>query len=83
MHICKHIGLETKQTEAMMALEAAYCELDASKAEYAKLAKSAKQKAKDLKEKEDTLAPESKKKAVNQRNRLISWLLMSSPTHLP
>ena len=47
----------------MMVLEAAYCELDASKSEYAKLAKNAKQKVKEAQEKEETPAPEGKKKA--------------------
>ena len=63
MHVCKQLGLETKEANAMMALEAAYCKLDAAKAKYAKLAKNAKQKAKDSKEKEETPAPESMKKA--------------------
>ena len=35
----------------MMALEAAYCKLDATKTEYAQLAKTTKKKAKDQKEK--------------------------------
>ena len=39
------LGIETEETNAMMALEAAYSELDATKVEYAKLAKNAKQKA--------------------------------------
>ena len=39
MHICKQLGLETKEANTMMVLEAAYCELDAAKAEYAKLRK--------------------------------------------
>ena len=56
-------SLVLQEADAMMVLEAAYCELNAAKAEYAKLAKSAKQKTKDLKEKEETPAPESKKKA--------------------
>ena len=47
MHVCKQLGLETKEADAMMALEAAYCKLDAAKAEYSKLAKDAKQNAKD------------------------------------
>ncbi len=64
-------------------LEAAYCKLDATKAEYAKLAKNAMQKAKEAKEKEETPALEGKKKAKELRSRLISWLLMSSSTHPP
>ena len=63
MHICKQLGLETKEANAMMVLEAAYCELDAAKVKYVKLEKSSKQKAKNSKEKEETLAPESRKKA--------------------
>ena len=67
----------------MMVLEAAYCKLDDAKAEYAKLAKNAKQKAKEAKEKEETPAPEGKRKEKEPRNRLITRLLMSLPTHLP
>ena len=37
MHVCKQIDLETTEANAMMALEAAYCKLDATKTEYAKL----------------------------------------------
>ena len=47
MHVCKQIGLETEEADAMMALEAAYCKLDAANAEYTKLYKEAKQKARD------------------------------------
>ena len=61
MHVCKQLGLETKEANAMMALEAAYCKLDAAKGEYTKLVKNAKQKAKEAKEKEETLATEAKK----------------------
>ena len=63
MHVCKLLGLETEDANAMMVLEAAYCELDATKAEYAKLAKNAKKKAKEAKEKEETPALEGEKKA--------------------
>ena len=45
MHVCKQLGLETEEANAMMALEAAYCKLDAAKAEYNKLSREAKQKA--------------------------------------
>ncbi len=41
MHVCKQLGLEEEEVNALMALEAAYCTLDATKAEYAE----AKQKA--------------------------------------
>ncbi len=66
-----------------MVLEAAYCELDAAKAEYAKLAKSAKQKAKDLKDKEETLDPESKKKAKEPKKQadiLAPDIITDTPT---
>ena len=63
MHVCKQLGLETKEAEALMALEAAYDELDAAKAEYAKLAKDAKQKAKDNRDMDENPAPEGRKKA--------------------
>ncbi len=47
IHVFKQLGLETKEADAMMALEAAYCKLDAAKVEYAKQkAKNAKQKTK-------------------------------------
>ena len=39
MHVCKQLGLETKEADAMMVLEAAYCKLDAAKAEYSKLSR--------------------------------------------
>ena len=29
MHVCKQLGLETEESNAMIALEAAYCKLDA------------------------------------------------------
>ena len=83
MHIYKQLGLETKEADAMMVLEAAYCKLDAAKVEYAKLANSAKQKAKDSKDKEETPAPEGKKKAKEPKEQADSWLLMSLATHLP
>ena len=46
MQVCKQLGLETKEANAMMVLEAAYDKLDTAKVEYAKLVKDAKQKAK-------------------------------------
>ena len=49
----------------MMALEAAYCKLDAAKADYAKQAKNAK----EAKEKEETPAPEAKKKAKEPKDK--------------
>ncbi len=51
MHVCKQLGLETKEADAIMALEVAYCKLDAAKAEYAKLAKTIKKNSKEQKEK--------------------------------
>ena len=59
IHVCKQLGPETKESDDMMALEAAYCKLDATKGEYA----NAKQKVKNSKKKEETPAPESRKKA--------------------
>ena len=56
MHICKQLGLETKEANAMMALEVAYCKRDAAKAEHSKLSKEAKQKARN---KDENLALES------------------------
>ena len=56
LHVCKQLGLETKEADAMMALEAAYCKLDAAKAEYSKLSKETTQKARD---REENRAPES------------------------
>ncbi len=32
MHVCKQLGLENEEVNALMALEAAYCNLDAAKA---------------------------------------------------
>ena len=82
-HICKQLGLETKEANAMMALEAAYRRLNATKAEYAKLMKSAKQKAKDSKDKEETPAPESKKKAKELKEQADVWapdIIANTPT---
>ena len=69
LHVCKQLGLETQEADAMMVLEAAYCKLDAAKAEYAKLAKNTKQKAKDLKEKEETPAQKGKKNARESKEQ--------------
>ena len=66
MHVCKQLGLETEEADAMMALEAAYCKLDAAKAEYTKLSKEAKQKARD---KDENPAPESRKKAKDPKDK--------------
>ena len=66
MHVCKQLGLETKEADAMMALEAAYCKLDAAKAEYTKLYKEAKQKARD---KDENPATDSRKKAKDPRDK--------------
>ncbi len=42
VHVCKPIGLDTSYANATMALEAAYCKLDAVKTKYAQLAKATK-----------------------------------------
>ncbi len=55
LHVCKQLGLETEEADAMMVLEAAYYKLDAAKAEYNKLSRKAKQKAQD---RDDNPAPE-------------------------
>ncbi len=39
MHVCKQLGLETKELDATLAPEFAYEELEEAKAEYAKLTK--------------------------------------------
>jgi hypothetical protein len=66
MHVCKQLGLETKEANAMMVLEAAYCKLDAAKAEYTKLSKEAKQNAQDMGE---NPAPESQKKMKDPKDK--------------
>jgi hypothetical protein len=66
MHLCKQLGLETEEADAMMALEAAYCKLDAAKAEYTKLSKEAKQKARD---RDENPAPESQKKTNDPKDK--------------
>ena len=43
VHVCKQIGLDTNYANAAMALEAAYCKLDAAKTEYAQLEKPTKE----------------------------------------
>ena len=50
----------------MMVLEAAYCKLDVAKAEYSKLSKEAKQKARD---KDENPTLESRKKAKDPRDK--------------
>ncbi len=65
MHVCKQLGLETKEADAMMALEAAYCNLDVAKAEYAE----AKQKAREAQEKDENLAPEGQKKTKDPKDK--------------
>ncbi len=50
----------------MMVLEAAYCKLDAAKAEYSKLTKEAKQKPRD---RDENPAHESQKKAKDPRDK--------------
>ena len=69
MHLCKQLGLETKEAEAMMVLEAAYCKLDAAKTEYSKLTKETKQKAKDVRDRDENMSPESQKKAREPKNK--------------
>ena len=66
MHVCKQLGLETKEADAMMALEAAYCKLDAAKTEYTKLSRETKQKAQD---RDENPAPESQKKTKDPKDK--------------
>ena len=67
MHVCKQISLDTKEASAMMVLEAAYCELDAAKVEYAKLEKITRENMKKQKDKHENLAPNVQKKARKQK----------------
>ncbi len=67
----------------MMELEAAYCELDAARAEYAKLAKIPSRRQKKPREIRRLHLLKARRRLENKRNRMISWLLMSSPTNLP
>ena len=69
MHLYKQLDLETEEDNAMMALQAAYCKLDAAKAEYSKLAKEAKQKAKDVRDRDQNPSPESQKKAREPKDK--------------
>ena len=66
MHICKQLGLKTKEADAMMVLEAAYCKLDAAKAEYNELSREAKQRARD---RDENSAPESQKKTKDPKDK--------------
>ena len=50
----------------MMALEAAYCKLDAANAEYSKLSREEKQKAQD---RDDNPAPEGQKKTKDPKDK--------------
>ncbi len=65
IHVCKQLGLENEEINALMALEAAYCNLDAAKAEYAE----AKQKAQEGRERDENPAPESRKKAKDPKDK--------------
>ncbi len=69
MHISKQLGLETKEANAMIVLEAAYDRLDTAKAEYTKLVKDAKQKAKEVEERDANPAPKGKKKAKEPKEK--------------
>ncbi len=69
MHVCKQIGLDTKEANAMMVLEAASCELDDAKAEYAKLVKTTGKNTKERKEKDDNPALNVKKKVKEQKEK--------------
>ena len=79
LHICKQLGLETEEADAMVALEAAHCKLDAAKVEYSKLSREAKQKASN---RDENPIPESQTRQKIQGIRLISRLLTSSPMQL-
>ena len=83
MHVCKQISLDTKDTNAMMVLESAYCKLDAAKAKYAKLAKTTRKNTKEQKEKDENLALMSKSRQRNQRKRVRTQLMTSASMHLP
>ncbi len=52
MHICKQMGIDTKEVNAMMALEATYCKLNSVKMEYTLLVKTTRKNTTDLKGKE-------------------------------
>ncbi len=69
MNICKQIGLNTKEAKAIMALEAAYFELDAAKAEYAKLARTSKMNTKEQKEKDQNQAPGVQQKVKETKEK--------------
>ena len=69
MHVCKQIGLDTKEADALMVLEAFHCKLDAAKAEYAKLAKTTRKNTKEQKEKDENPVPDVKKKAKKMREK--------------
>ena len=47
VHVCKQIGLEMNFGDAAIVLDAAYCELDAMKTEYAQLATATKRRQKN------------------------------------
>ncbi len=56
--MCKQMGLDMDYADALMVLEAAYCQLDAAKTEYAQLVKATKKRVKDQKEKGANLDPD-------------------------
>ena len=69
MDVCKQINLDTKEATAMLVLEAAYCKLDALKAEYTQLVKTTRMKTKEQKEKDENPAPDVKKKTKKQKEK--------------
>ena len=69
MHACKQIGLDTKEANAPMVLEVAYCELDAAKMEYTKLARTTKKKTKERKENDENPAPGVQKKVKEPKEK--------------
>ena len=58
LHMCKQMGLDMDYADDLMVLEAAYCQLDAAKTEYAQLVKATKKRVKDQKEKGANLDPD-------------------------
>ena len=59
MQVCKQFGLDTNEADSTMELDAAYCMLEAAKAEYDKLAKNMKKNAKEQKEKGENPDPDA------------------------
>ena len=81
-HVCKQNSLDTKEANVIMALEAVYCELDATKVENTMLAKTIRKNTKEQKENDENPAPNVQKKAKKPKEKGETLHLLSTLMHL-